>query len=149
MAQRSKYCLAFVELYNQKLHSMWNVKELEGKYICSYVVEPDEFYSNDYIVLQNNFMIHYNKISNLDNDFISNYKNIIRNCKYYNLNIIEIKEDSFDGSVHPYHTAILKTHYISIIQRKWRKIYNKRQREIKHLKNLKNLIKRSQCGKNN
>jgi len=147
MGTRSRYCLGFVELYNQKLHSMWNVKELEGKYICSFIIDADSFYSNDYKYIQNNFINHYNEYPNLENKFISNYKNIIRNDKYYNLNIIEMKEEFIDGSLHPYQLGIIKTHCITLLQRKWRKIYNNRKRELKRLKNISNIIKRSQYGK--
>lgn len=144
--RKSKYCLAFVELYNQRLHSMWDVKELHYKYLTSIVIDLEDFYSGEYKNIQSSFMDHY--YQHLDprttHREIENYNRIVKNHKYYELNIVEIH---YDGDFQiPYHTAVLKTHYLRLLQRRWKRIYKERKEKIRHLKKPSNLIRRSQYG---
>ena len=63
---------------------------------------------------------------------------IIKNPKHYKIEIIEpinisIGENEWDV----YNTAIVKTHWIRLIQRRWRMFQEKREHDIKDLMNLK------------
>tara|TARA_B110000093_G_scaffold137092_1_gene146924 strand:- start:1181 stop:1519 length:339 start_codon:yes stop_codon:yes gene_type:complete len=70
--------------------------------------------------------------------FIRNYRNIVGNSKQFAIQIIEplsvsIGENEWDE----YSVGINKTHWIRLIQRRWRNIQEKRLQSRKNINNLK------------
>jgi hypothetical protein len=59
----------------------------------------------------------------LDHPILRNYQNIVANDKYIQPQIAECIYLSGDERV-----AIIKTHWIRLIQRNWRRVYNEQQR---------------------
>jgi archaellin len=107
--------LAVCEFYNKKIHG-GNGIDMNNKILLSYKIPLNEFYNNEYksyLKSMNNF---YNKrvtSSEKNHSIIKNYRNIIHNDKYYQLNIVrDIELPS--GEL----TAILKTTYLKQLQRK-------------------------------
>lgn len=137
--------LGICEIYNPKLHG-GNNDNMKYQYFIRYDFTIEEFYNNecnDYIELMKNFyynlVIDNKKMNNID---YKNYNGIVSNNKYYTINIIK-ETNEYDGQ----QSCILKTHYISLIQRKWKKIYKERQRIINLRKSPKALFYRELHGK--
>ena len=62
----------------------------------------------------------------------------MKNPKQYELHIIEpIDVSTGDRDVDVYSAAIIKTHWLRVIQRRWREIYKKRIEGKMNVKNLK------------
>ena len=71
---------------------------------------------------------------NTPHPIIKNYNNIISKKDYIKLDIIEKKE--LNGEEH---VAIIKTFWLKLVQRKWKKIFNERKIKINLRKNINNL----------
>jgi hypothetical protein len=78
----------------------------------------------------------------LNHSIIKNYKNIITNPKHFQPHIA--KCICLDGGQY---IAILKTFWIKIIQRKWKKIFQERKNILQMRKTFKSLYHREISGK--
>lgn len=78
----------------------------------------------------------------LNHSIIKNYKNIITNPKHFQPHIA--KCIYLDGGQY---IAILKTFWIKIIQRKWKKIFQERKNILQMRKSFKSLYHREITGK--
>jgi hypothetical protein len=155
-----KFKLAIVELYSPYRHGFHNEKNkhhVYGHHIINYSIDVDEFYNE--LPTLNNDLKYTNTmtIKSLDrikyelsldtiyHPIIRNYENIINNPKQYEIQIIEpvmvsVGDTVFDN----YSAAIIKTHWLRLIQRKWREIRKKR---IVNMSKLQNLQQREINGK--
>lgn len=134
--------IGICELYNPFIHGGYN-SNLKYKYIVTWEIDLDEFYNNEFQQLLNNMHVAYSTFySYQENDDYSNYRKIIRNNKYFTINVIDEEELETMELV-----GTLKTCYISIFQRKWRKIFNERNKIKKLRMNPKNIMYRKQFGK--
>jgi hypothetical protein len=85
---------------------------------------------------------NYNAYNNLPHPFIRNYQNIILNKKYLQLHLAKnILLES--GEM----ICIIKTYWIRIIQRTWKRIYKERQMIIQKRKNPLSILYFQQNGK--
>lgn len=156
----SKFKLALVELYTPYRHGFHKNKEhhhVYGHYIINYPIKIKEFY-NDIerinfdleLACDNMFdfleQIKYQtRIGKVNHPVIRNYEKIAKNNRQYELQIIEpITVALGNSESDEYSGAIIKTHWISLIQRRWREIRKKR---INNMKNLHNLNYREIHGK--
>ena len=73
---------------------------------------------------------------------IRNYYNIVNKSNYIKVNIIEIETLPTQEVV-----CIIKTFWIKIIQRKWKKVYKERKLLLQKMKNPLTLMKRECSGK--
>ena len=64
----------------------------------------------------------------INHQSIQNFENIISNENNYRVDIVQ--KIQLDGEFAPT-IAIIKTHYLRLIQRKWKNIFKKRQDMIK------------------
>jgi flagellar biosynthesis chaperone FliJ len=70
--------------------------------------------------------------------FIRNYEEIIKNPKHYKIEIIQATTTSIgENEWDKYSTALVKTHWIRLIQRRWRVFLKTRNSDMKNLANLK------------
>ena len=131
------------ELYNPYLHGFSDYKKMFGQYIiiCSNNTDLDETDSemgsdtsdeeeeeeDQFNETLNAYKIMYAELSDLyrKNKYIRNYANIISRDNYIRP---EIAERIVLPSGHI--VAILKTFYIRIIQRVWKKVYKARMNRI-------------------
>ena len=136
--------IGICELYNPNIHGGSNTY-MKYKYMVNIEFEPEEFYNNEHIGYSDLMKYIYNNethskyINNLD---YSDFKKIVTNPKYYNVNILEEQMLETGEMV-----CIVKTLYISLLQRKWRKKYKEYQHIISKRKNPKALIYRAVNGK--
>jgi hypothetical protein len=130
-----RFCLAICQTYNQYLHGLTTESDVNiDKYVMvEEVVEQDDFYDKVYVeiigqILQMNTRIirHYNSMENIVPP---------------SLEIIQLIELSTGENV-----ACIKTFWLKIIQRKWKKVFEKRKQKVKKLKYLNNFLKRERYG---
>jgi hypothetical protein len=135
----SKYELGICELYNSHIHGhTWrSYNNIDGHYIIYWLIETESFMtSNDYkdviSLLLDGYYIYINRTYH---PIIRNYNNIIKRENYIKLDIIE-KVLLESGEI----IAIIKTFWIKIIQRKWKKYYSKLISRISFNKNVRNRL---------
>lgn len=147
-----KFKLAIVELYSPYRHGFHNEKSkhhVYGHHIINYSIDVNEFYNElptlttdmkytNIMAIKSLDIIKYEmNITTLNHPIIQNYENIINNPKQYEIQIIEpvmvsVGDTDFDN----YSAAIIKTHWLRLIQRKWREIRKKRIANMSRLQNL-------------
>ena len=149
----SKYSLGICELYFQKIHGPCQQGPNDGvttNYLIYCTITPEEFntdeYLNDIALINNNYgtQLRYLNSRVFPHDLnpnIRNLLNIISRRNYIKLDIIE--EKYLDGGEC---VAIIKTCWLKILQKTWRKKYKKRKELIRFYKNPKNLFKRELTG---
>ena len=96
------YNLALVEQYNDKYHgrTKCSSNDIENNYMIVYIITPEEFYNDEYIV--------YKKLSD-------NNKKIMNNDINTSLEIVQVLELNGLEQV-----GIIKTLWLKILQRKIR-----------------------------
>lgn len=131
------YELGYCEIFNPNYHGWYNglnqysryeEELIHTSYLFCFRVDIDDFFNNDYIIeiSESHFVTH---------PVIRNWGNINPSCKMEIIQRVEIGE---------YTMCILKTFWLKIIQRKWKKYYHSM---LSHRKNPKNLMKRQIYGK--
>jgi hypothetical protein len=146
----SKFKLAIVILWNKNIHGEIHDNEFPSEeqlskyFINDTSISIDEFYDKrDYKEIKNYLKLIKNEISDKVNEniFDEYYNNIfinLLNKKVIGIQIVEQIE------VNDYAMCIIKTHWVRLIQRRWRKIRNKR---INSKKKISNLRHREMYGK--
>lgn len=144
--------LALLELYMPLKHGIiepHHASKLYGNYMVTERIPLDTFYNQVKKVtkqlkyLKKDYNTYIDKLKYEMNittlhPFIRNYEEIIKNPKHYKIEIIQstttsIGENEWDN----YSTALVKTHWIRLIQRRWRGFLKTRNHEMKKLANLK------------
>lgn len=148
----SKFKLALVELYLPLKHGIVQERQyssLYSNYLILDTIDLDEFYeninhvfsdikhSNDMYTTYINILKYQMNIDIL-HPIIQNYEKIITNPKHCQIQIIQpvtvsIGPNEWDQ----YSTAVIKTHLICLIQRKWRSVLKKRINLRRKIENLK------------
>jgi len=138
----TRYNIILCELYNSKIHGTLDNKKEEniGYLVCcrfkNLHTELIEDMSSELVVA------HHLTIRNGEHDIYRNYRNIIARPDYFKP---EIAQCIYLESQHC--VAILKTFWIKMIQRKWKKIFKERQRVLKERCNLMSIKYREINGK--
>jgi hypothetical protein len=151
----AKYSLGICELYLKGLHGPFHpeLTDIIDKYLVGIIISSQEFfndsYNEDIAFIQSNYDSYINNIlinpsqfhwQNL-NPMISNYMSVISRPNYIKLDIIEIKYLN-SGEC----TACIKTFWLKILQKKWRKYLAERNKKIDFYKKPKNLLNRQLRG---
>jgi len=135
----TKYTISLVELYNETLHG-----SDETNVVYHYLLHS-RFKILDMTLINENTDYLNNEYLNLHNkthDIFKNYKNIITRKNYIKP---EITECIYLNTGHC--VAILKTHWIRLIQKKWKNIIKERKTIIKKRCTVKSLRHREITGK--
>ena len=154
----TKYNLGLVQIINPCIHgTCYNINNWLNTHYLTYEsnINVEDFYSDilsdDINILNNQLNINMNRYElnnnkELDHPCIRNYKKIVSKLNFTNLEIIETKVVNYpqDESNELIYVSILKTFWLKILQRKWKKYYKKK---ISFMKNLKNLYYREIHGK--
>jgi len=124
------FCLVLCELFNDKLHGFDDNSDQSvlGHYLINYnisrMVQENEINNlNDtkaFLKICNN-QNQLNQQNHLNHPIIRNYNNIITRPHYIQIQIAKVIYLAGQECV-----AILKTFWIKLIQRTWKKIYKKR-----------------------
>lgn len=145
LALNKKFKLIVCELFHPFIHGyIPNISDpaVQGHYLVitskkENVQEMVELYQENY-----EFVIETSDLINRPHPLIRNYANIIQAPHYIKPEIGEMIELSGQERV-----AILKTFWIRIIQRTWKKIYMKRKQVIHERMNPKTLFQFQKTGK--
>jgi len=147
----SNYKLAILEPYMPLKHGILAKQNhhLYGHYMILDTIELQEFYDNmdelntetqniNRMYNENLNKMEYEMNTTQLHPFIRNYRTIVGNSKQFAIQIIEplsisIGENEWDT----YSLGINKTHWIRLIQRRWRAIQEKRLQSRKNIDNLK------------
>jgi hypothetical protein len=146
----SNFKLAFVELYLPMKHGILTKKNssMYGNYLIVDSLHVEEFYKNvsglnvDTAELREMFAEYLEKLKDEMNHsrihpIIQNYEKIMTHPKQFQLQLIEpVTISTGPNEWDRYSTAIIKTHWLCLIQRRWREIMKKRVEVKKSLKNL-------------
>ena len=134
-----EYKIGIYEIYNNNIHGVTNN---EGNLLLSFTFTVDEFLLNEFVEILLLMRCFYRNIPNLiqNHSIIRNYKQIIKNPKYYTCNILLL----IPGENTIY--CIRKTGPLVWFQKKWRKRYLILKKKINLMKNIKNLRKRELIG---
>tara|TARA_R110002074_G_scaffold136000_1_gene280685 strand:+ start:2842 stop:3351 length:510 start_codon:yes stop_codon:yes gene_type:complete len=144
--------LALLELYMPLKHGILeprHASKMYGNYMVIERIPIDTFYNQvkkvtkQLIHLKKDYNTYIDKLKYEMNittlhPLIRNYEEIIKNPKHYKIEIIQqtttsIGENEWDK----YSTALVKTHWIRLIQRRWRWFFKTRNNEMKKTVNLK------------
>ena len=153
--------LGICELYHPKIHgnTSSSSNDINSHYLVYSIVEPDDFMTKlrcldtDFYICEYESDLEalkrvYNKIDKSYNNryikhpLIKNYDSIIRKNNYIKLDIVETY--TLPGMEE---VAVLKTHYIRLVQRKWKRLYKIKMEKLKKLKSWNNLKRREIYGK--
>jgi len=148
---QSKYHLSLCELHCSEIHGGSDM----GHYLVVGIfdsIEPDtdgdddddtdddednedgdEETDTDILGVAEWYNSNYAIMSAVSHTFIRNYSNIIRQNNYVKPEIVDIVVLESGET-----TAILKTFWIRIFQRKWKQIFAKRMRTMKNILNILN-----------
>lgn len=142
----SKYKLAICHLFHPRLHGYTtsSTNEVLGHYLVFWEFEIDEFLENYHTSCIEDLQSLYDDIliDNCPHPIIRNYLDIAKRENYIKIDIVEINLLFGLEEV-----ACIKTFWIKIFQRRWKKEFYKRKKIIQILSNPKYLLKREIQGK--
>jgi hypothetical protein len=143
----SKYKLAIWVPFHPKIHGITSTSDnnICGHFLLHYSIEPYEFLESYEQIVEESLIDtyhYYNDIIIVPHPIIRNYKNIVHSEKYFKIDIIQ--EDVLDGQEY---VGYLKTFWIKLLQRKWKRIFKERQEIIKNMSNPRRMMKREITGK--
>ena len=145
----SRYRLGFCDLLHPYLHGVCNDEDdinesIYGHYL--YVTETElENASNMIRMRESTFNYAARQIGGsqaMRHPIMRNYSNYATHYYHISPQILEIIEGPGN-----YSTAVIKTHYIRLLQRKWKSIYERRKKIIALRKNPKAMMYRELYGK--
>jgi len=149
------YQLAICDLYHPLKYGITenSSENIMGQFLVFALLDSDEFFDERGIIdshednLWNAHQCYFGEFSHpcyfgeLSHPVIHNYNHYILSKKYNNTEIVETHELSGGEFV-----AVFKTFWISIIQRRWRYIVQKRK-QVLHLRKMPTaLLYRETCG---
>lgn len=146
-AYQSKYTLAISELYHPYFHGndiRWDEgfrKFLYTSYLCSFLIEKDEMFDDLYPTdTSGPWGLNIGRVwPDVAHPYIRNYLNI---AKPFRIDIVETMETESGHLL-----CIIKTFWLRIFQRKYKKYYATLQARIKQAKNPRALFHRRITGK--
>jgi hypothetical protein len=144
---QNKYLLGVCEIFHPNIHGFTNnsYPYIQTHFMVISIIHKYDFFHMSINSYQDHIQKYYNMNLNklLNHPFIRNYYNIISNINNIKLNIIEIIEMSGYE-----YSAIIKTFWLKILQRKWKNIYKNKILKLKKMKNIKYILNREITTKN-
>ena len=147
----SKYVLGICEIFHPTIHGYNNnsFPNVVTHFLVHTIVDIKDFWDNSYDECLEDLLEFYNinynvslRESLIDHPTIRNYYHILSNVQNLKLDIIEVFELPGNEMC-----ACIKTIWLKLLQRKWKRIYKERQDKILKLKNPHFLMKREITGK--
>jgi hypothetical protein len=146
----TNFKLALVEPYLPLKHGVLDEKydSMYGQYLIVDQIDTNEFYKTMPDVLTEIEMIRkmYKKnLQNLKNElhttklhpFIKNYEQMVVSPNHFQVQLIQpVTISTGPNEWDNYSTAVIKTHWIRLIQRRWRETLRRRVQAKKNMKNL-------------
>lgn len=144
--------LAICELHTPDLHKYMGLNDVEisSHYMVTSILTPEDFYNNIYkdeiAILKECYLMWLGQSAIVGNiiahPLIRNYLGIIDSGNYIKLDIVKI---NYYGEVEL--VATIKTLWLRLIQRKWKRIYKERRHIINRRMRVGSLRQREQTGK--
>ena len=149
----STYVLGICELFNDKIHgfiSGQSSPSLYDHYFMRNDFDIEEFYQNTILIynickrfnLYYKNRIYFNPLIYYNNHPIRNYGKIIRSIDSYRYSYRYIKPEIIKRVILPFGgecVAIIKTVWLRLIQRTWKKIYSQRKEVLNKRKCLSSI----------
>lgn len=145
------YYIAICEIFNPIIHGIDKNSSfgIENNFLVCETFTLEEFYNNSYQYTITALRADYKRISRKNSKSlkqahptIRNYNKIIENRNFIKLDIIVIHE--LPGNEY---VGYIKTFWIKLIQRRWKKIYKQRQDILKQRMLSKSIREREITGK--
>jgi len=142
------YYIAICEILHPIIHGQDENSSagIETHFLVTETFELEDFYNNSYKEMLTIYQREYNGYSRVLNRLkhptIRNYNNIIKDKNYIKIDIVFVEELSGNESV-----GYIKTFWIKLIQRRWKKIYKQRQDILKQRMLPKSIREREITGK--
>lgn len=143
--------LAICELHTPDLHKYMGLNDVEisSHYMVTSTSTPEEFYNNKYkddiAILKECYLLWLSQSAivgnNIVHPLISNYLGIIDSGNYIKLDIVKINYYGVEL------VATIKTFWLRLIQRKWKRIYKERTHIIQRRMRFSSLRQRETTGK--
>jgi hypothetical protein len=142
--------LAICELFNPILHGFDenSSPDINNHFLIYTTIEVDEFYNKDYIFEENHLrqyrnaslLLYYSLNALQPHTHIRNYAKVSK--KYMRLEIVQEHElQPGQESI-----AIIKTFWLRIVQRCWKKVFRARKEMIKQRSSIRALQERARLG---
>ena len=149
----SKYKLAFCVFFNAYIHGKDenSSANIDSHYLILHSVSMDKFYNprefNIFMNMIDTSRRHYSRYIETNQRWrehvvIRNYKCAVIKKNYISLEIIQHVELEGGGE----HVAISKTFWLRIFQRKWKKCYEYKMRQVRKLLKPRGLLLREISG---
>lgn len=142
------YSIAICQPYNASIHGHTedSNENINSYFIIEDVLDIEEFYENLFNIRTDmylDFILHRSNINFIStHPIIRNYQHIILEKKTYpSIEIVKPIELSSGEYV-----ACIKTFWLKLFQRKWKKIFKERKEKLKKYKVLTNLLNRERFG---
>ena len=147
MGNTSKFELAICEIFNPKKHGFTHTHEyyMNSHYIIHITVSSNDFLNKSFnLILLNliQYYFYYRRESVVIHPIIRNYHHILQNINNVKIDIIQ--KIYMPGGEE---TVCIKTFWIKLLQRKWKRIYKERIIKIQNLKKPYALFTREITGK--
>jgi len=142
-ADSGKCYLALCELYNGKIHGSNNYF-VNSQYLVIQRFSGNEILSQMLNGIAKQYSQIYRRLaqqSNISHSIVRNYKNIIAREDYISPQIVKCSYLP-DGEC----VAVIKTMWIKLIQRRWRSVFNERQRIIGERSRISSIFYREVKG---
>jgi len=161
----NKYNLVVCEIHNEFLHGFneYSDEVIKGHYLCAHVTKNIELFYKSFVYLSDDEeedddneysvgqiidiykrfyikLVRDNKFC--EHEFIINYDKIISNANYIQPHIAKVIYLSGGECI-----AIIKTLWIKIIQRAWKRVFKKRKDIIDKRKQLTSILYKEIKGK--
>ena len=145
------YYIAICEIFNPRIHGKDENSSIgiENHFIVSETFELAEFYDNSYQDTITALKADYKRVAKKNSKSlkqshptIRNYNKIIQANNFIKIDIVVISELPGNESV-----GYIKTFWIKLIQRRWKKIYKQRQDVLKQRMLPKSIREREITGK--
>ena len=143
------YYIAICEIFNPRIHGKDENSSagIETHFLVSETFTLEEFYDNSYQDTITYLKADYKKVykknkKSLKHPIIRNYNKIIEANNFIKLDIVCIDELTGNETV-----GYIKTFWIKLIQRRWKKIYKQRQDILKQRMLPKSIREREITGK--
>lgn len=142
----AKYKLAICVPFHPAIHGITEQsnKNISEHFLIHHIIEPRIFMEHYHEAEEDIVDVYhyYNDIIIVSHPVIRNYENIVYSEKNFKIDIIQ--EDILDGEEY---VGYLKTFWLKILQRKWKRIFKERQEKKRMMSNPKRLMKREIKGK--
>jgi len=142
---QASYKLAICELFHPFLHGQDETSSptINSHFLVYTLIDLPDFYNKSYLSEENSYRRYRRAIQLLHGNplhpTIRDYNNVA--TKYIRLEIIQA--DLLSGQEE---VAYLKTFWLRIVQRRWKKIYKERQDIVRQRKQVKAIQERQRTG---